>query len=222
MITGVAERTINLMHRNLMQCPSVGDIHIALTGGTSGSQVTQQLRVLAEELPIDTWNRVHLWWSDERFVPLSSPERNDAGIASILGDFYHPDHVHRVAGSDQCATVGIAADLYSAELVKYGPLGPQFDITVLGLGPDGHIASLFPHSKQLYAQEPCIAVTDSPKAPPQRVTFTYSTLNRSELTVMLAAGEGKEAALAATINEVGSIEETPARGVSANQLIFIS
>lgn len=202
---------------------SYGDlIHIVLTGGGTGMKVTQRLREVAEAVSDSQWKRVHLWWGDERFIEADSTLRNDYQIHEILGKYFATDRVHRVASSDTCASVDEAAALYAAELSKFEFPCPQFALTFLGLGPDGHIASLFPHTKQLHASAVCVPIHESPKPPPQRVSMTLSTLNSSEKTLLFASGDNKEAALARLIATHGSVDETPARGIAASSVEILA
>lgn len=211
----IVDRAIELCTRAITQGPEFEDIHIVLTGGRTGSMITQRMGVVATEVPPSAWDRVHLWWGDERFVPRNSPERNDFGIETILGDRYSPDRVHRALGNDQCNDVEASAENYLEQLTQFGPQGPQFSLVIVGMGPDGHIASLFPQSPQLSQTELCVAVKDSPKPPSERITLTLTALNRTSVAVILAGGIEKVEALHRLCADQGSTEDTPARGISA-------
>jgi 6-phosphogluconolactonase len=214
--------TINAILRRitgaLATAPSDSLIHVVLTGGETGTAITKGLRDIAAALDPTVWNRVHLWWGDERFVPRHSPDRNDYGITDILGSYYSTDRVHRVLGSEECDSVQDAAADYATKLLIFGSQGPQFSLVLLSLGPDGHVASLFPDSEQLSLTEPCVPVLNSPKPPPERVTLTFDMLNRSELTLLLAFGDSKSDALQRLTSEEGSVAQTPARGVQSKNL----
>jgi 6-phosphogluconolactonase len=196
-------------------------IHVALTGGSTGKEVMRRLGSIAADTEPSVWDRVHLWWGDERFVDCNSAERNDFQIHEILGSYYSSNRIHRVLGSDQCDSVEAAAADYTKRLLSFGNHGPRFTFVLLSLGPDGHVASLFPYSEQLTQTEPCVAVVNAPKIPRQRVTMTFVMLNRSEHTMLLALGESKRLALQRLNDPEGSISMTPGRGISAKNLQII-
>lgn len=204
------------MCRNVITCSDDSElVHIVLTGGKVGSAITQRLREVATTVPETAWERVHLWWGDERFVPYDSDQRNDFGIESILGDLYSEDRVHRVRGREPGLDANSSAQEYAHQLLRFGSSGPKFSLVILGMGPDGHIASLFPYSQQLRDTALCVAVTDSPKPPLERITMTFTALNNSSVTVILAEGLEKKLALKHLMDHTGSIEQTPARGITA-------
>ena len=204
--------------QTLRESSSSDLLHVVLTGGGSGMQVNSQLGYVAASLPDSIWSRVHLWWGDERFVPRDSEQRNDLGIRETLGPYFTRDRVHQVEASDNCPSVHAAAHAYAHKLRMFANPSPRFTFVMLGMGPDGHIASLFPHSRQLHASEACVAVIDSPKPPPERVTMTFPTLNNSHKTLIFAAGADKQEALRRVLAPSGSVDETPARGVTAQEL----
>lgn len=210
----IVDHVLEICVNTIIHAPKEQLVHLVLTGGTTGTAVTQRLGEVVDRVSSTDWDRVHLWWGDERFVPLESSRRNDKGIESILGGAYSPLRVHRAKGSDQCVDVETSARNYRDQLVAFGPAGPKFSLVILGMGPDGHIASLFPHSKQLAATALCVAVTDSPKPPPERISLTLKALNHSLSAVILAAGAEKEAALSRLMSEDATVDEIPARGIS--------
>ena len=213
---------VNNVIKSLERASSNELLHIVLTGGTTGGVFNLKLGEIASALPASVWKRVHLWWGDERFLPTQSDERNDYGIREILGHYFDDDRVHQVSHSDECGSVNEAASLYAHELGRYGSPSPRFTYVLLGMGPDGHVASLFPRSPQLEATEVCVPVRDSPKPPPERVTMTFPTLNNSENTTIFAAGENKKQALNRLLAPSGSVDVTPARGISARELEILT
>ena len=121
---------------------------IALTGGSIADAVHAELARLGPDSAVD-WSRVVVWWGDERFVPRDSPDRNAGQArAAFLAAVGIPDEcVHEVASSDDVASAEAAADLYAAALREHG--AGELEVLMLGVGPDGHVASLFPGFPQL-------------------------------------------------------------------------
>ena len=194
------------------------DVHIALTGGTSGTAINQ---ALLEHEVVRSCRTLHLWFSDERYVPRTHEDRNDANLESLIDGCLA--RVHQVAGPESSASVQQSAQQYASELhlattTRFCSDNTMMDITMLGLGPDGHVASLFPHSDTLQATAAVIAVTDSPKPPPVRVTWTYPTINASRQVWLIATGSAKADAVAHLKSDDSNVEQsighTPALGVS--------
>jgi 6-phosphogluconolactonase len=169
--------------------------HVSLTGGSMGSAIIASLAALPARDAVD-WKRVSVWWGDERYLPAGDPDRNDkqnddAGLSGLGLD---PARVHRVPGPDTSESAEQSAELYAAELRSSG--GGEFDVMVLGVGPDGHVASLFPgHPAQLTTDAIAVAVHQSPKPPPDRVSLTFECLNRSTRVWFLVAGADKAQAV---------------------------
>lgn len=177
-----------------------------------GSQIITSLCRVAARDAVD-WSAVHVWWGDERYLPAGDPDRNDtqndeAGLSS-LG--LPAEHVHRVAGPDTSADAQESARRYEEELREHG--GGMFDVVVLGVGPDGHVASLFPHHPAAGTTGAiAIAVHDSPKPPPDRVSLTRECLERSrEVWFLVSGGDKADAVRRGTTG--ASFETTPAAHV---------
>lgn len=191
----VAARFLN---RVLKRQSEGKDVHISLTGGSMGGAVLAAAGRHPRADHVD-WSRVHFWWSDERFVPVGHPDRNDRQSREALLDSIPSAQVHSAAGSDAAIDVDAAADAYAAELARYGTDDqpwPSFDVCFLGVGPDGHIASLFPDRPEiLVVDRAVVAVRDSPKPPPERVSMTRPVINSSKRVWMVLAGADKAAAL---------------------------
>jgi 6-phosphogluconolactonase len=163
-----------------------GVAHICLAGGTTPMRCYALLDSL-----LDDWSGVHLWYGDERCVPYDDPDSNHGQVKERLrarGAAWHP----------MPATLGPAegAIEYAREVGD-----TVFDLTHLGMGPDGHTASLFPNHPLLDSHDVAVGITDSPKPPPERITLTFATLNRSRRIVLLVSGEGKADALAHVMAE---------------------
>lgn len=189
-----------------------GVAHIVLTGGSMGGLSLQSLPA-AEGID---WSAVHFWWGDERFVPAGDSDRNDleADKAALSALSVPAEHIHRVAGSDSAASAEESAAAYSDAVRAPKPGDGIFDVVMLGMGPDGHVASLFPHHPAQRTEDAiAIAVHDSPKPPPDRVSLTYECLGRSRQVWLLVAGSEKASAVAAAHVPGASRWDVPAAGV---------
>lgn len=167
--------------------------HLVLTGGGILEQV---IRALPDAGELD-WRRVHVWWGDERFVAPDSDDRNDkaAFAAGLDGLDLDPELVHRMPADDgSYVDVESASAAYAAELAAEADEEdvPEFDVVVLGIGPDGHCASLFPnHPAAQVTNRPVTAVHDSPKPPPTRLSLTFPALDAATDVWFVASGTGK-------------------------------
>ena len=188
-----------------------GVFHLALTGGTLGSDLTRALVADWNAHP-EMYQGLHIWWSDERFVERSSVEQNSSpALDSVTNKNVA---IHMVRASDEVADINIAVEDYLAQL------GENFmDLTILGLGPDGHIASLFPGAAHIDRLEKVIAITDSPKPPSVRATFTLSMINTSTLVWIIAAGASKADAVTKIIEGDLSIPASYVRAADHTRLI---
>ncbi|WP_061965969.1 6-phosphogluconolactonase [Demequina aurantiaca] len=169
--------------------------HVVVTGGTVGIAT---LAAIAESPLRDSidWTSVHVWWGDERFVAAGDPDRNEGQAqGALLSHVPLPeDNIHRMGNSDEFSSAEAAAAAYHGEIADHG--NPQWDVLMLGLGPDGHVASLFPqHAGFTQAAASVIAVHDSPKPPPTRVSLGLSAITRARQVWVVAAGEGKAEAV---------------------------
>lgn len=193
--------------------------HICITGGRGGHGA---LRSLAGDAGID-WRRVHIWWSDERFLPAGDTQRNDTmADDALLDEVEVPStNVHRMPASDQVADVIRAAEAYTAELAAFGDPCPHFCVSILGMGEDGHVASLFPEHPGLRETRPAFAVTDSPKPPPVRVSMSFGSINAADEVIIVASGEGKADAVGLLVNDPGPLA-VPAAGAHGRALTFLA
>ncbi|WP_369069004.1 6-phosphogluconolactonase [Kineococcus terrestris] len=195
-----------------------GTAHVSLTGGTVGVKTLAAVASSPARDAVD-WSRVHLWWSDERFLPAGDPERNATQAQdALLRHLPLPDaHVHLPPAADgpDGDDLDAAAARYAAELAAHagGAEVPAFDVLLLGMGPDGHVASLFPHHPGLGRDESSVVgVRESPKPPPLRVSFTFGALARARQVWVVAAGAEKAPAVARGVGG-DDVAATPAAGV---------
>jgi len=181
---------------------------IVLTGGTIAAAAYEKIDVESAD-----WSEVDFWFGDERFVPEGHADRNDQQARDAFLDRVGAMHVHSVAGNDCSLSAAEAADQYAGML----PDEP-FDVVLLGMGPDGHVASLFPHHDQLHEEDrDCVELFDSPKPPPVRISMTFPALNHTESVWFLVSGAEKADAVARALANEGSVDETPARGARGLQ-----
>lgn len=194
-----------------------GTHHVVLTGGGVGTRVLAELASL--DVTID-WGTVHLWWGDERFLPHGDPERNETGArAALVGVLpIAADHVHPMP-ADTGQGVAEGALAYADELARASSDGfvPDFDVVLLGMGPEGHIGSLFPGAPGLHAAGSTVAVEDSPKPPPTRISLTLPAFRSSRRVWVVATGAAKAEAAAAAVRENASEQECPAAGARGRE-----
>ena len=188
-----------------------GIFHLALTGGTLGSDLTRALVANWNAHP-ELYQGLHIWWSDERFVDRSSAEQNSSPVLNSVTN--KNVTIHMLRASDEVENIDIAVEDYLAQLAEN-----FMDLTVLGLGPDGHIASLFPGAAHIDRLEKVIAITDSPKPPAVRATFTLSMINASTLVWIIAAGASKADAVTKIIEGDLSIPASYVRAADHTRLI---
>ena len=208
----VARRAAALIERQLSAAVKArGEAHLALSGGTTPGRTYERLAADAH-----SWGDVHVWFADERCVPPQDEESNyRLAEQTLLGPAEIPALlVHRMEGElgpDE------GARRYAGALAEVPGEGagspPALDVVVLGIGPDGHVASLFPGAPTLDAggQELCLGVHDSPKPPPERITLSLPVLLAARSCVVLATGAGKADAVAAMLG-------APSRHVPASLL----
>lgn len=180
-------------------------LHVALTGGTMGNRLLGALAADPLRDAVD-WTHVHLWWGDERFLPDGDPERNETQAREALIDSLPVPgaNIHAIPGPDDVADAHAAARDYAAELASWAAAGeplPRFAVVLLGVGPDGHVASLFPHRQSLGVDDAATVVElDSPKPPAQRVSLTLPALCSTEQVWLVVAGDDKSAAVSAALD----------------------
>ncbi|WP_055543930.1 6-phosphogluconolactonase [Streptomyces kanamyceticus] len=195
-----------------------GYASVVLTGGRNGNGLLAALSSAPARDAID-WSRLDLWWGDERFLPDGDPERNYTQAREALLDSVplNPARVHPMPASDGPYEADAAAEIYAAELAAaagpedHGPV-PTFDVLMLGVGPDTHVASLFPELPAVRETErTVVGVHGAPKPPPTRVTLTLPAIRSAREVWLLAAGEDKAKAAAIALSGAGEIQ-APAAG----------
>ncbi|WP_329188738.1 6-phosphogluconolactonase [Streptomyces sp. NBC_01428] len=199
---------------------SRGYASIVLTGGRNGKGLLAALASQPARDAVD-WGRLDLWWGDERYLPEGDPDRNDTQARAALLDAVPLDaaRVHPMPTSDgpHGDDVEAAAEAYAAELAKAaGPENhgtvPEFDVLMLGVGPDTHVASLFPELPAVRETERMVVgVHGAPKPPPTRISLTLPAIRSAREVWLLAAGEDKAEAAAIALSGAGEIQ-APAAG----------
>jgi len=191
---------------------------VALTGGTIADEVHREVARLASGSEVD-WSRVAFFWGDERFVAADSEDRNARQARTDLLEQVgvDPAHVHEVPSTADAPDVEAAATAY-ADTVRSAGTG-RFAVVMLGVGPDGHVASLFPGFPQLDADDRiAIGVTGAPKPPPDRVSLTFSALNRADEVWFVVSGADKAEAVGRALSTPPpDLHEIPAAGVRGEQ-----
>ncbi|MFI6940797.1 6-phosphogluconolactonase [Streptomyces sp. NPDC050418] len=197
-----------------------GAASVVLTGGRNGNGLLAALAASPARDAID-WSRLDLWWGDERFLPEGDPDRNVTQAREALLDAVplDPARVHAMPASDgeygddaDTAAEAYAAELAAATRPENHSEVPSFDVLLLGVGPDTHVASLFPeHPGVRETERMVIGVHGAPKPPPTRISLTLPAIRSAREVWLLAAGEDKAKAAAIALSGAGEIQ-APAAG----------
>ncbi len=193
-----------------------GTASVVLAGGGVAIAALGAVAASPDRDRID-WTQVELWWGDERFVPAGDPDRNEGQAGAVLLDQLplDPAKVHPMGASDgPDSSVEDAAARYAGLLAAAAPPGavvPLFDVLLLGMGPEGHTASIFPGSPAARDDRPVFAVRDCPKPPPTRISLGFSALSSAREVWLVASGAAKAEALALAYAGARPIE-LPAAG----------
>jgi 6-phosphogluconolactonase len=203
-------------------------VHVGLTGGSVGIKVLEEMAASPALGAVD-WTGVHLWWGDERFLPDGDPDRNETQARAALVDALPvpAENVHAMPAADAPGidSPEAAAAAYATELARFapsaeagptsddgGPLTPVLDVLLLGMGPDGHVASLFPgHEALTVTDRAAVGVHGSPKPPPERVSLTYPAIEAADEVWLVVAGSDKAPAVARALAG-DDVTTTPAAG----------
>ncbi len=197
-------------------------VHIALSGGSTPALLFDVLaQDYAEKMP---WEKIHFWWGDERCVP---PSDNESNYKMTFDHLFSKitvlkDQVHRVRGE---MTPADANTDYISEIERYVPQKkgwPVFDLIILGMGNDGHTASIFPHQPELLESDEVCAVATHPESGQKRVTLTGKVLNNAGLVYFLVTGLSKKERVAEILNKKDGAEKLPSFHIQPNEgkLVF--
>jgi 6-phosphogluconolactonase len=196
-----------------------GEASVVLTGGRGAAEVYRSVGRSPAREAVD-WSRVDVWWGDERFLPAGHPDRNETQARDALLDALplDPARVHPMPSSDgpDGADPEAAAATYAAALAAAARPGharlPHFDVLLLGVGEDGHVASVFPEQPAAYETRPVSAVRGSPKPPPVRITLTLPAINTADEVWLMVTGRDKASAVGMALTGAGPVQ-IPAAGV---------
>jgi len=211
----VAERAAAMLEAAIADALAArGAAHVALAGGTTPAGAYRRLAPPG-------WDGVELWFGDERCVGPQDPQSNYRMASETLLGHAVGALVHRIEGERGAERAAATYDALLRERVAPGGGVPVLDLILLGIGEDGHVASLFPHNPGLAARgRAAIPVHDAPKPPPDRVSLTLEVLRAARACVLLASGEGKAAPLARMLP--GPVEDLPASLLDRARLTVIA
>ena len=203
---------------------------MVLTGGGIGTRVLAELAAAPARDAVD-WPRVEVWWGDERFLPAGHSERNETGARSALLDHVDvaQERVHPMPGPDgpdgpnpEAAAERYAAELQAAAQPQDRAGVPRFDVLMLGIGPDAHVASLFPGLPALYEEErTVVAVRGAPKPPPTRLSLTLPAISAASEVWILATGAEKAGAVRMALSGAGPVQVPAAGARGIQQTLFL-
>jgi 6-phosphogluconolactonase len=195
-----------------------GSASVVLTGGGVGIATLRAVRRSPARAAVE-WRRVDVWWGDERFVAANDPERNDRQAREALLDSLDldPTRVHPMGalGGPDDQDADAAAARYAEELRRAAPADhevPPFDVLLLGMGAEGHTASIFPESPAAHDERLVVGVHGCPKPPPTRVSLGFRALNAAREVWMVVAGADKAPVVAMALSGAGRVQ-VPAAGV---------
>jgi 6-phosphogluconolactonase len=205
-----------------------GRAGVVLTGGRVAAKVLRSVKELPASAAID-WSRVDLWWGDERFLPAGDQDRNETQAREALLDALplDPARVHAMPASDgpDGDNAEAAAARYARELAAAAEPGsselPHFDVLMLGVGEDGHVASIFPGHPVGDETGTTAAVHNSPKPPPTRTTLTLPTIRSAEEVWLIAAGKDKAGPVGTAIAGTGPTPLPAARATGTTRTLWL-
>jgi 6-phosphogluconolactonase len=222
LVAAAGERMINVIEAAIA---ARGKALVALTGGGNGNRL---LRFLGTQSGRVDWTKVHVFWGDDRYVAEDDDERNDKQAREALLD--HVDipasNVHPMPAADgefgnDLAAAALAYEQILAANAEPGDPAPNFDIHLLGVGPEGHINSLFPDTPAVRETTRMVVdVEDSPKPPPQRITLTLPAIQRSREVWLLVSGAEKAEAVAAAVGGADPVSIPAAGAIGREHTIW--
>lgn len=212
----LAEATAARLLTQILDLQSLQNpVHLVLTGGTVGIKTLAAVASNPVRDAVD-WTGIHLWWGDERFLPDGHPDRNETQARDALIQHLPTlprQNVHAMPAAQEGNldyTPEAAASDYAAELALFAADGsavPHFDVLMLGMGPDAHVASLFPgHDALTVTGRATVGVHGSPKPPPLRVSLTFDAIRSAHQVWIVAAGAEKAEAVAAGLQGASVVE----------------
>ncbi len=188
--------------------------HIALSGGSTPKIVFDELA--SRDIPKNIWENVHLYWGDERCVPPTDDESNyKMTVEHLISKVPIPEeNIHRIKGENQPEyEAGRYAEVLEENLPKVDKL-PRFDLVILGMGDDGHTASIFPHQLDLWHSDKLCEVAEHPESGQKRITITGKIINHAKVVAFLVTGVSKAEKVAEIINQDGNYKYYPANLVA--------
>lgn len=202
-----------------------GSASVVLTGGHTGIAVLRQVAATKAAAAVD-WRRLDVYWGDERFLPSGHPDRNETQAREALLDHVavDPGRVHPMGAAEGAWGNNLDAAARATEelLLRQrhsedrGP-APSFDVCLLGLGEDGHVASVFPGSPAVYETERgVVGVRGAPKPPPTRITMTLPAIRCAHEVWLVVAGAEKAAPVAMALRGAGEVQ-VPAAGATGRR-----
>jgi 6-phosphogluconolactonase len=222
LVAAAGERMIDVIEAAIA---ARGKALVALTGGGNGNRL---LRFLGTQSGRVDWPKVHVFWGDDRYVAEDDDERNDKQAREALLD--HVDiparNVHPMPAADgefgnDLAAAALAYEQILAANAEPGDPAPNFDIHLLGVGPEGHINSLFPDTPAVRETSRMVVdVEDSPKPPPQRITLTLPAIQRSREVWLLVSGAEKAEAVAAAVGGADPVSIPAAGAIGREHTIW--
>ena len=209
---------------------SRGHASVVLTGGGIGTAVLAELAAAPARDAVD-WRHLDVWWGDERYLPAGHPDRNETGARAALLDHVEvaPERVRPMPGpggpdgdDPEAAAARYAGWLRAAATPEDHGATPSFDVLMLGIGPEAHVASLFPGQPALYEQErTVVAVHGSPKPPPVRLTLTLPAIRAAREVWIIASGADKAGAVRLALSGSGPVQVPAAGARGRQQTLFL-
>ena len=207
-----------------------GRAHVVLTGGGVGTATLKALAGTPARDAVD-WSAVDVWWGDERFLPEGHADRNVTQARAALLDHVPLDeagvHPMPASGGSWGEDVDAAATAYAEELARAAKPEeragvPTFDVLMLGVGPDGHVASLFPEHPALHETDrTVVGVRGAPKPPPVRISLTMPVIRTASEVWLLAAGAEKATAVALALSGAGEVAVPAAGAVGTRATLWL-